>query len=108
MEHFSTKERHPENDRIAGETDGKVSTSTESDRYGRLTEVESGPAVLSPEDVQAIDSALNIAGFGPEDLQYADQERLQQAFALLSSSGEKESKKEAMEEIIALVRLGVG
>lgn len=107
MQSLSSRERHPENDRIFGETDGKVPFSIETDNSEKLTTVESGPVQLSPEQIALIDGALNREGFLPGDLQSANPEKLQDGFMLLASSADRVAEKNALTYIVGIVREGI-
>lgn len=107
MESFTPKVRHPENDRIKGETDGKVPFSMDGVEREVLSEVESGPIQLTPDQVKLIDAALDRQGFLPGDLQFANPEKLQEGFSLLASATDRIGEKKALTYIVESVRDGV-
>jgi hypothetical protein len=103
--HFTPKQSNPGNQILAGSVDHFAK------KFEGETDIISqemvGPTILNPDKIQELDNALNIAGFMPSDLQYADQDALQSLFAELNSATESTIKKEILKSIVVLVNAGL-
>ena len=103
---FTPKIANPENRRIGGFVD-PFALMKESSAVD-VTQEDLGPAQLSSESIALLDQALNVAGFSPSDLPFADQEMLHKSFHQLSQSADLDAKKLVLKEIVRLVHVGVG
>lgn len=99
---FGGKKANPQNHGVYGEAE-HFSRSGESD-----VNFESPNGIaLSPEKQWRVDSALNVAGFLPGDVEYADVEGLKAALEKINDAPDPESEKLAVKELLRVIQLGV-
>ena len=103
---FTPREVQPNNLGVVGEVH-HFSTIKESDASGDFTRAPGESVQLSREAITLLDSAINVAGLMPGDLQFADQEALQDLFMLLNRAEDASTKKDVLKQVVALINAGL-